>query len=319
MLRSSTAMVFLLGVALPLFFHSTTTWAADTPPAPGSHTKKSKAKASKTKAPKPAPVVAEGEPPPPPSPPPSPPPVLPGAPPALGPYMGEHLTFNIHWMGMPVGVGEMRLEPDGKERYRLTASLDSKGPIHLIYPVRDRLTSRGMLLPWGFKPDDYDKDQLEGPRTRHVTYHFNRDDLKVDVRKDGEMVKVIDGMSPESGDPLSAFHGVRTRKELIPGNSFQVQMVDGEKLHQATITVGESKRLFTPLGWFQVIGVMPQVHSSSLFRHEGSLTIWLTDDERRLPVRVEGKVKIGEVAADLVGFDDGRGGHGQITTTQNNK
>lgn len=54
------------------------------------------------------------------------------------------------------------------------------------------------------------------------------------------------------------------------------------------------------------------LESSNLFRHQGALTIWLTDDNRRLPLRVETKVKIGEVAADLIRYDDGRGGHAEM-------
>ena len=35
------------------------------------------------------------------------------------------------------------------------------------------------------------------------------------------------------------------------------------------------------------------------------MKIWLTDDERRIPVRMTSKIKIGSIATELVGYTDG--------------
>jgi hypothetical protein len=47
------------------------------------------------------------------------------------------------------------------------------------------------------------------------------------------------------------------------------------------------------------IVVEPVLTSEGLFKKEGEILIWLTDDERRLPVRMETKLKIGRVTAEL--------------------
>jgi hypothetical protein len=46
---------------------------------------------------------------------------------------------------------------------------------------------------------------------------------------------------------------------------------------------------------------------TGLFVKEGRLKIWLTDDERRIPVRMRSKVAIGSVSADLESYTPGRG------------
>ena len=38
---------------------------------------------------------------------------------------------------------------------------------------------------------------------------------------------------------------------------------------------------------------------------EGRLKIWLTDDERRIPVRLRSKVAVGSVSADLESYTPG--------------
>jgi hypothetical protein len=53
--------------------------------------------------------------------------------------------------------------------------------------------------------------------------------------------------------------------------------------------------------------VEPQlVEGTGLFVKEGRLRIWLTDDDRRIPVRMRSKVAIGSVSADLEAYASGR-------------
>ena len=46
---------------------------------------------------------------------------------------------------------------------------------------------------------------------------------------------------------------------------------------------------------------------SGLFVKRGRLKIWLTDDARRIPVRMRAKVAGGSVSADLESYDPGTG------------
>jgi hypothetical protein len=52
--------------------------------------------------------------------------------------------------------------------------------------------------------------------------------------------------------------------------------------------------------------VEPRVREGP-FGKSGAIHIWLTDDERKLPVLMKSKVKIGSFVARLVGLTDGGG------------
>jgi hypothetical protein len=41
-----------------------------------------------------------------------------------------------------------------------------------------------------------------------------------------------------------------------------------------------------------------------LFKSEGNIIIWLSDDELRIPIRVKTKVVIGSIDADLTGYEN---------------
>jgi hypothetical protein len=55
-------------------------------------------------------------------------------------------------------------------------------------------------------------------------------------------------------------------------------------------------------GTFKTIVVEPLVKEGGLFKSEGRIVIWLSDDERKLPVRVNTKVLIGSIDVELSAY-----------------
>ena len=58
-----------------------------------------------------------------------------------------------------------------------------------------------------------------------------------------------------------------------------------------------------PAGTFECIIVEPLVKEGGLFKHEGNIIVWLTDDELKMPVKVRTKVVIGHVEAKLTKYE----------------
>jgi hypothetical protein len=48
--------------------------------------------------------------------------------------------------------------------------------------------------------------------------------------------------------------------------------------------------------------VEPLVKEGGLFKSEGLIVVWLTDDERRMPIRVNAKVLIGSIDTELKSY-----------------
>ena len=60
-------------------------------------------------------------------------------------------------------------------------------------------------------------------------------------------------------------------------------------------------------GTFDCIVVEPLVQEGGLFKSEGSIIVWLTDDALRIPVKVKTKVVIGSIDAELTGYEGLKG------------
>ena len=57
-------------------------------------------------------------------------------------------------------------------------------------------------------------------------------------------------------------------------------------------------------GKFECIKVEPLVQEGGLFKHEGDIVIWLTNDELKVPVKVRTKIIIGYIDAELTKYEN---------------
>jgi hypothetical protein len=66
------------------------------------------------------------------------------------------------------------------------------------------------------------------------------------------------------------------------------------------------ERIKVKAGVFNTIVVEPLLQAAGLFKHEGKLTVWLTDDGLHLPVLMKSKVLVGSIVAELTDYRLGR-------------
>jgi hypothetical protein len=80
-----------------------------------------------------------------------------------------------------------------------------------------------------------------------------------------------------------------------------IDIFDSEKLYKAEVRVLKKEVLETPAGKFNTVLIKPIVKSEGIFFGKGDILIWLTDDSRRIPVKLKTKIPFGSVKAILVG------------------
>jgi hypothetical protein len=60
------------------------------------------------------------------------------------------------------------------------------------------------------------------------------------------------------------------------------------------------EKIKTKLGEFDTVVIKPLMKSEGIFDRKGDMYIWLTDDLRRIPVKMQSKVAVGSITATLV-------------------
>jgi len=101
-------------------------------------------------------------------------------------------------------------------------------------------------------------------------------------------------------DAVSGFYFLRNRN-LEVGNSVELHLFDSNQYSPTTIEVLRRERIGLPGGnKVDALVLHPLFKTAGFFRRTGDIMIWLTDDQFRVPVRLETYISLGKVTAELI-------------------
>jgi len=138
------------------------------------------------------------------------------------------------------------------------------------------------------------RSEEQGKRVRQIEAVFDHQARKATwtERQPNQRTTSIDFTEPIQ-DVLTAIYFLRTQN-LDVGKSFEVLLSDSGRVYRVPINVTERKTIDTAVGRVKAIRVEPALFGDDALLHtRGQLSIWLTEDERHLPVRAQLKVEIG--------------------------
>lgn len=200
---------------------------------------------------------------------------------------GEVLQYRAEWR--LVNAGNVRLTWTRKRAtggWQADLSLQSAGLVSMLYKVDDRYTAQ---IDEKLCAASSVLTALEGSRRREtkVTFDSHRRKasyLERDMKK-GVAVSTreidIPGCVHDIVAGLYQLRGLR----LEPGKQIQLPVSDGKKSILARVDAQERETIGTPAGKFKTVRYEAFLFNDVLYRRKGRLFIWLTDDERRLPVQ----------------------------------
>jgi hypothetical protein len=208
----------------------------------------------------------------------------------------EHLRYRLNYLGVPVGTGVLEVVGDeifrGHEVYHVRSQAWSNWFFSLFYEVRDMAHSyidKKGLFSRGFEQDNYEN----GKRWRSSIYYDQEGLVAYDEIQNYKM-DIPKGIQ----DPLSCLYSLRSMPIRI-GETITIPVNADKKNWNVVVKVLRKERVKVPAGEFNTILVEPFLKFKGLFRREGRLLIWLTDDERKIPVLMKCRIPIGSVVAKL--------------------
>jgi hypothetical protein len=216
--------------------------------------------------------------------------------------VGEKLTFDISYGFVTAGeavmeVPSMRLIND-RRAYEVNVKAKSLPSFDWMFKVRDRYTTyidEQGIFPWRF-----DQIVREGKYSRDFAAFFD---------PIAKTAKTTDGNTHKTPqyvhDIVSAFYYVRTLdlSKLKKGDVIKLENFYKDRSHPLNIKILGRQKVETEAGTFNTIVLEPLVVEGGLFKNEGSIKIWLTDDHNKMPVKMSTKVLIGSIDAELSKYE----------------
>ncbi|MEJ2182528.1 MAG: DUF3108 domain-containing protein [Nitrospirota bacterium] len=212
----------------------------------------------------------------------------------------EKFVFDLKWLGLTAGTSVMEIQETG-DGVTLSSVARSANWISVFYPVEDRVESHLQgEEPW--YPLRYRLKAREGKHRKDKEVVFLRSEgkaLYIDhlkgEKREYEMPEAI-------YDPLSALYAVRqAEEELTPGTSLFITVFDSKKVYDLEVRVLKRETVTVPAGTFKTVLLKPVMKSEGIFVSKGDILIWVTDDERRVPVKMKTEAPVGSIVAELMG------------------
>jgi len=219
---------------------------------------------------------------------------------------GESLEYDIKYSFLKAGEGTMSIMPNpltrnNRECYDVRFEARSLKSLEFLYKVRDRY--RTALDVAGLFPWEFEQNIREGNYKRDFSAYFDQygNTAYVDKKK----YKV----PPYVHDVVSAFYYVRTLNlsKMKKGDIIQMKNFWDDTTYTLGVKILGRVEVTVPAGKFRCVVIEPVDIQGGLFMNTGKIFIYLTDDERKMPVRVASKIVIGEVMAELTSYRGLRG------------
>ena len=211
---------------------------------------------------------------------------------------GEETRYDVHYGPLKVGRGSLRVA--GVEAVRGTPAW------HLVFKLRGG-------TPF-FRVDDafeswvdtttlhslrFEKRQKEGRRTRRARFEIFPDDK----------VYVEAGKAPRPTvaaplDDASFLYFVRT-VPLEVGQSYSFDRYFKPDRNPVGVRVVRRERITTPAGAFDAIVVQPAINTSGILGKSRRTELWLSDDGRRIVLRVQSHLPFGTLTMALTSYEPG--------------
>ncbi len=174
------------------------------------------------------------------------------------------------------------------------------------------------MIKWFFKVDDvyqsyFDKDSVkpyvfkrkidEGgyKKDRQVTFNYTTNEAYVqDFIKQKDTTIAVNRIQ----DMLSSFYYLRNKdvRNFKIGDEIAIDMFLDNQIYRFKLRFLGKDTLKTKFGKVKTLKFRPIVQSGRIFKAEESVTIWVTADNNKIPVKMEASLAVGSLRADLEAY-----------------
>lgn len=195
----------------------------------------------------------------------------------------ERFEYTADWRFGTAGKVELHYQPSGAQLI-----LKTVGFAHTLYEVDDRYSSEfndAFCASTSFLHAEEGKKRLE---TRVL---FNRlpgkaELVERDLAKDAVVKTQTIDVPPCVHDVVAGLARLR-RMNAAPGQTLQLPISDGRKSVLVKIDAQQKESVQTPAGTFQTQRYEAFLFNGVLYRRKARLFIWISDDDRRVPVQIK--------------------------------
>jgi len=220
---------------------------------------------------------------------------------------GETEVYRATWNGMiSVATAEVRTVPtvvDGKKVYQVRVDAKTSPTMDLFWKMRDTISST--FDAKALAPSKFTFNQRENSRVIDTEARFDRGAKRWSVNRQqaGKRAKVYQFDSSNTLDPITAVYLARSTDFKV-GDKLYFKVFGGRHQYLLELFVEKKEPVALQSGkTVEAYRIIPRIQNITKRGYSGRLneaTIWISADERRVPVKLSSKISFGTVSLELM-------------------
>jgi hypothetical protein len=223
-------------------------------------------------------------------------------PPFVPPRPNESMEFQVAYLG--ISMGKVRIFSGQVDETTAPIFLQAQTTsIAAIVTLRQQLASY-IDVATGL-PRSGSLDAVEGSYRHTDTVQYDRTANKAKVREKGKYdnTYLID-VPPDTTDFMALVYRLRNLP-LENGARYDFPVLSGRDLNHVIATVLGREKIETKAGTFQAVKIRVPTGFTGKFSEKDPTYLWLSDDDRRIVVRLTADFAIGHTTANLTSYRPG--------------
>ncbi|HEY1046684.1 MAG TPA: DUF3108 domain-containing protein [Bacteroidia bacterium] len=215
----------------------------------------------------------------------------------------EKLEYRVHYGVINAATVSMEVGPalvDKNERkcYDIKAEGKTLKSFDWAYKVRDRFQS--FIDQEALAPITYNKNVQEDKYTDNDYVSFKHNKKKL------YGVKGVLDMPVYTHDIISALYYVRNIdfSKAKNGDKFPIDVYLDNKIYNLGFKYAGKETISTDIGKVKCLKFIPILVVDRVFKDQDDMTVWVSDDDNKIPIRVKAKIMVGSVKVDITSYSN---------------
>lgn len=221
---------------------------------------------------------------------------------------GEWLKFRMHYGILNASYATLHVK-SGKIKgipvYHVVGHGETTGFASMFFKVDDTYESYFDMVDG--KPYKFVRKIDEGGYTKDYHINFDHKNEKAVLTDKKNKKKVDFDLQDSIQDLLSAFYYLRNNydpNDLVRGEAINLKMLfDDDGIFNFKLKYLGTEVLRTKFGKIECYKFRPLVQSGRIFKEQEGLSLWVSTDDNRIPVRIQADLAVGAIKADLDAYN----------------
>lgn len=218
---------------------------------------------------------------------------------------GELLKYKINYGLLNAGFASLEIDTYIKDQdslYHVNGKGWTTGVTDFFFPVNDNYQT--YFNQQTLKPYHFIRKINEGGYKKNKEIYFDFKTHYAKVINHKHQTEKSFFIQNDVQDMLSSLYYLRSIdfEHLKENDTININMFFDEQMNRIKLRIKGRSTIHTKFGKVRTIILKPIVQAGRVFNDKENVTIWITDDKNKIPIKIKAGIVVGSIKAELIEY-----------------